>query len=88
MFQLLILWRHFLRQAVREMAPLLLHLRDQLLEAHLMDKKFEEILEEYAQTAYLILNQCYVAMQEGQQILQEFGVSLGRRDKALKYFCS
>ena len=58
------------------MAPLLLHLRDELLEAHLLDRKFEEVFEEYVQTTYLILNQCYVAMQEGQKILQEFGVLL------------
>ena len=59
-----------------KMAPLLLHLREELLEAHLLDRKFEEVFEEYAQTTYLILNQCYVAMQEGQKILQEFGVLL------------
>ena len=59
-----------------KMAPLLLHLRDELLEAHLLDRKFEDVFEEYVQTTYLILNQCYVAMQEGQKILQEFGVFL------------
>ena len=57
------------------MAPLLLHLREELIEAHLLPRNLEELFEEQIQTAYLILNQCYVAMKEGQKILQEFGVS-------------
>ena len=57
------------------MAPLLFHLREELIEAHLMPRNLEELFEEQIQTAYLILNQCYVAMKEGQKILQEFGVS-------------
>jgi hypothetical protein len=57
------------------MAPLLLHLRDELIESHFLPRNLEEIFEEQIQTAYLILNQCYVAMTEGLKILQEFGVS-------------
>lgn len=57
------------------MAPLLLHLRDELIESHLMPRNLEELVEEFLQTTFLILNQCQVAMQEGKKILQEFGVS-------------
>ncbi len=58
------------------MAPLLLHLRDELIESHFLPRNLEDIFEEQIQTAYLILNQCYVAMTEGLKILQEFGVSI------------
>ena len=71
-----VLWLRYKHLVNIKMAPLLLHLREELLEAHLLDRKFEEVFEEYAQTTYLILNQCYAAMQEGQKILQEFGVFL------------
>jgi hypothetical protein len=63
------------------MAPLLFHLRDELIENNLLPRNLEEIFEEYIQTATLILNQCYVAMLEGRNILLEFGVSYN-----LQYF--
>ena len=57
------------------MAPLLLHLREELIESNFVPRNFEEVFEEFVQTANLILNQCYVAMLEGRNILNEFGVS-------------
>ena len=56
------------------MAPLLLHLRDELIESKLVPRRLEEICEDFLQTASLILNQCQVAMMEGTKILQEFQV--------------
>ena len=58
------------------MAPLMLHLRGELIESNLMPRNLEEVVEEFLQTTFLILNQCQVAMMEGKKILQEFGVSV------------